>query len=149
MNSPRHTARALVISDEQLLLIERWRPAKHYFSIPGGGIEPGETPSQTAVREVLEETGCLIKLDRKLYILNCGDGSRHHIYLASHLQGEPHLPEDSPEFQLHDPNNRFQPVWLPLEQLASAPFNIWAPIASQLQHDLRAGFRPQVLALND
>lgn len=32
---------------------------KHgYYKIPGGGIEPGETPQIAAVRETKEETGC-------------------------------------------------------------------------------------------
>lgn len=34
--------------------------------LPGGGQDPGETPELAAIREVLEECGCTIKLGQRL-----------------------------------------------------------------------------------
>ena len=42
-------------SDGRILLIRR--TDNNYWSIPGGGVEPGESVSQAAAREVMEETG--------------------------------------------------------------------------------------------
>jgi 8-oxo-dGTP pyrophosphatase MutT (NUDIX family) len=36
------------------------RTAGHWWELPGGGIEPGESYQQTAVREIAEETGLVI-----------------------------------------------------------------------------------------
>ncbi len=46
------------MSDERLLMVLRGRgPGVGKWSIPGGRVEPGETPEQAVVREVMEETG--------------------------------------------------------------------------------------------
>ena len=42
-------------SDGRILLIRR--TDNNYWSIPGGGLEPGESLSQAVAREVMEETG--------------------------------------------------------------------------------------------
>lgn len=145
--TPRHTARGIVIKDGKLLLMERWRPGKHYFSVPGGGIEPGETAEMAVVRELAEETGCEVDIDRLLYVLKFADGTDHSIFLCSHISGEPHLPEDSPEALLNDPDNRFEPTWVPLTDLAQTNFLVWQDVKTQLLHDLEHGFPEKPLTL--
>ena len=49
---------AIVIHEGRYLLIRRGRPpAKDLFAFPGGRGEPGESPAETALRELREETG--------------------------------------------------------------------------------------------
>ncbi|MEK6220788.1 MAG: NUDIX hydrolase, partial [Chloroflexota bacterium] len=36
------------------------------WTLPGGRIDPGETPQEAAVRESQEETGYLIKIERQI-----------------------------------------------------------------------------------
>ncbi len=147
MKSPRHTARAIILHDNKLLLIERWRGNLHYFSIPGGGIESGETPEQTVVREVAEETSCVVTVDRLLYVMTTDAGSRHHIFLCNYQSGTPHLPKSSPEFRNAKPNNRFSPLWREADTLPQTPFLIWKPVADRLIRDLQQGFDPDVVSL--
>ena len=146
--NPRHTARAIVMSEDRLLLMERWRPGKHYFSIPGGGIEADEAAEQTVVRELAEETGCQVRPDRLLYTLKLPDGTEHYIFLCTYLSGEPHLPADSPEARMHNPDNRFKPGWVGLADLESLDYMVWKPVMLRLQYDLVHGLpdTPQQLA---
>ena len=148
MKSPRHTARGIVIHEGKLLLIERWRGKMHYFSIPGGGIEEGEVPEETVVREIAEETSCVVTVERPLYSFITEVGSQHHIFLCSYQSGVPHLPETSPEFLHSKPNNKFAPTWLDLAELPNAPFLIWKPIADRLKKDLANGYAEGVVSLS-
>jgi ADP-ribose pyrophosphatase YjhB (NUDIX family) len=53
---------ALIIRRNSILLVQRARnPLKGYWSLPGGLIEPGETIEAALKREVLEETGLIVR----------------------------------------------------------------------------------------
>lgn len=53
----RVAAYALIERRGELLLTHWRRGRMHGWTLPGGGIEPGEDPRDTVVREVKEETG--------------------------------------------------------------------------------------------
>ncbi len=148
---PRHTARAIVTHNNKLLLMERWRPGKHYFSVPGGGIEPGETPEQAVVRELAEETSCVVRPVRLLYLVRFEDQTEHSVFLCDYISGEPHLPADAPEAIEQHTDNRFKPGWVALQDLPTTPFLVWEPVKTQLLYDLEHGFSesPQTLARKD
>ena len=51
-----------VLPDERILLVEDSQPDREtILSAPSGRIEEGETPEETATRELLEETGYKVK----------------------------------------------------------------------------------------
>lgn len=53
-----------VVLQEDRLLMSLWDgPAHPVWTLPGGGMEPEETPEQACVREIEEETGFLSALD--------------------------------------------------------------------------------------
>ncbi|THV25720.1 NUDIX hydrolase [Peteryoungia ipomoeae] len=58
MTEPRLASSAIVERAGRYLLIRRANPpAADLYAFPGGRAEPGETPEQTALRELQEETG--------------------------------------------------------------------------------------------
>ena len=56
----------VVTATGRVALIERRRQGLHYWAVPGGGIEPGESPEEAARREVHEELGLDVVLDREV-----------------------------------------------------------------------------------
>jgi 8-oxo-dGTP diphosphatase len=64
----RHTrvaAYALCIQDNRLLLAHYVGPhSEQHWTLPGGGVEHGEDPFDAVVREVFEETGFHVRVDR-------------------------------------------------------------------------------------
>lgn len=58
MSEPRPASSAIVRRGDRYLLVRRINPpSADMFAFPGGRAEPGETPEQTALRELYEETG--------------------------------------------------------------------------------------------
>ncbi|GAB3192242.1 NUDIX hydrolase [Nesterenkonia suensis] len=55
---------AVITDDQGRMLLPHWRDEGigTGWTLPGGGMEPGEHPADTAVREVLEETGYDVEL---------------------------------------------------------------------------------------
>jgi 8-oxo-dGTP diphosphatase len=52
-----------VVCDERGLLLAHWREGAYGgWTLPGGGLEPGEHPEQTVAREVHEETGYTVSV---------------------------------------------------------------------------------------
>lgn len=73
---------------EQILLVKR-RDIP-LFVLPGGGIEQSETPEEAAVREVWEETGLSIRLEKKYaeyYPINCL-AAHTHLFMGTVVSGE-------------------------------------------------------------
>lgn len=50
---------------------------REVWELPGGLIDPGETPRQAADRELLEESGCTARNTRWLGVVEVNDGRPH------------------------------------------------------------------------
>lgn len=80
-------ARAIVYdpSKEAVLLVKK--AGAKFWHLPGGGQENGETNTECAVRETLEETGLQVVVDRLLYVQELHDTDRIivEIFWLGHL----------------------------------------------------------------
>ena len=104
---------ACVLHEGQVLLVAveggRW-------SLPGGGIEPGETAAGAAVREAWEEVGAHVVAEGQPFSITSPDyGETSQIVLARLLRQEP-----SPEGRGHRWVDPTQARWCDDFQLAPA-----------------------------
>lgn len=58
----------VTIKDDKILLVKSKYGEKTFWIVPGGGIEFEETAEECGVREVKEETGLDIKIEKFLYL---------------------------------------------------------------------------------
>lgn len=53
----RLAARAVILREGRLLLVNAWKGRTHLWCAPGGGVEAHQSLAEALVREVFEETG--------------------------------------------------------------------------------------------
>lgn len=108
----RDRAGALIIRERRLLTYFFKNDGKEYWRIPGGGIEPNETPEHAAQRELREELDLPIAIRRQF-----GPYFRPHksewYFLAETFSAK--LPSDNAAA----PEAFGKIKWLPLQNLAA------------------------------
>ena len=78
------TAAIFDLERQKMLLTQRSDNGR--WCLPGGHMEPGESAEEACMREVLEETGLQVRIDRLIgvyssphFVLEYPDGQREHI----------------------------------------------------------------------
>jgi 8-oxo-dGTP diphosphatase len=109
---PILAASAAVFRDNRALIIRRARaPLLGHFSLPGGGVEVGETLAAALARELMEEVGIeaeIIAFNRHVEaIFRDGNRIRTHFVIASFvarwIRGEPRLSDEVDAIEWIDP----------------------------------------------
>lgn len=109
---------AIVIKDDNVLLMWRKSNGKEYYVFPGGGVKENESVEEAVLREVREETSLEIKIGKLLYHHHYINDSDQFFYLCSHVSGEPELGDSNEkEDMAKDESNFYQPLWIEVEKL--------------------------------
>lgn len=109
-------ASAIIVKNDQVLLIHRKKEGREYWVFPGGGVEDGETKEQAVIREVKEETSldvtdCVFSFDHK-----DNKGDLHPVFICRVEDGEPEFAPDAPELLINSHDNWYHPEWISLEK---------------------------------
>ncbi|MFN8486702.1 MAG: NUDIX hydrolase [Caldilineaceae bacterium] len=102
-----------ILHNSCLLLVRQTYRGNTFWTFPGGKVEPGEEPEQTAVREVEEETNLRVKAKSLLYqgVRKNGEGT-YYCYLGKIIGGEARLGCDP---ELHELR------WFPIQEIKDHP----------------------------
>ncbi|GEM_PF-849739 len=107
----RQRAGALIIHNRKLLTYHLRKEKKEYWRIPGGGIEPDETPEQAAQRELHEELGLTIAIRRQFGPYFRSNKNEWYFLAETNLEKLPVDHSEAPEYPC-------KVRWLPVEKLA-------------------------------
>lgn len=104
-SKPAVAVGAVVFHRERVLLVKRGNPPSlGEWAIPGGSVELGETLQQAAEREILEETGVIIRAGEPVFCFDAivrepsGKVRFHYVItdvLADYVGGEPVANDDA------------------------------------------------------
>jgi len=121
----RVSARAVVVHEGNLLL--NCFGNGLYYNFPGGGIEENETALEAVVREVLEESGLAVEVEKHLFTLefepsrhNDANGNVHHIsvfFKCNLIGGADITPPTHPDTNPLDRSITSAAKWVPVSEL--------------------------------
>lgn len=137
----RRAVRAIVVRDGKILLIHRNKFGSEYYTLPGGGIDAGETAEQALKREVQEECGFTVLSARPIFVEEAGNPfGTQYIYLCEVEGQEPQLAPHSAEAKIHAMGqNLYTPKWVSLKELPQIQFRSEA-LKTTILHAQKVGY---------
>lgn len=115
-----YRAAIVLIENRQIALIERHRQGQHYFTFPGGHVDPGEMPEQAAVRETAEELGLKVVIKRLLAEI-WWHGKPQYYYLVETIGGAFGTGTGEEILRPHPEKGTYRPLWTPVRGLLDLP----------------------------
>ena len=88
-----------------------------YWTLSKGGVDEGETPEQTAIREIKEETNLDAEIDYLLFEFESDVFKRHEsFFVMKNIKGKEKIGE--PEISWENESNKYKLEWIELAKLS-------------------------------
>jgi 8-oxo-dGTP diphosphatase len=111
--NPKTAAISFITHEDRLLLVQRrYEPGAGKWGLPGGFVENGEHPAQTARREAAEETGLEIEIAGLLDVFYVENGVITIAYAGRYLGGTPSAADDVQDARWYTRDNLPELVFL-------------------------------------
>lgn len=113
----RNRSVAIVVRDRKILMERVFYFGREFFTVPGGGIEDGETPEQAALRELKEECGVDGTILRPLTVQYKLEGNAEYSFEVS-------IPKDQEPITGYDPEETSdnpplkEVLWMRLDEIS-------------------------------
>ena len=133
-NTSRIRVAAVILRDDEILLIRHVRDNETYWLLPGGGVEYGETLSEALKRELMEEASIEIEVGHLIMVNDSipTDKRRHivNLYFTAEIIGG--------EMKLNVDERMAELKFMPLSELADLTF--YPDTRNELLSAIREGF---------
>lgn len=113
----RSRAVCIVVREGKILMEKVFYFGRYFYTVPGGGIEAGETPEQAAIRELNEECGLTGTIVRPLSVLYKADGEEYSFEVSIPDDQEPILGYDPEEAGVDNPPLK-EVLWMSLKEIS-------------------------------
>jgi len=129
---------AVLVHEGRVLLIRRGKePLRGRWVVPGGTVEVGETLQEALVREIVEETGLVVRPREVVAVFDRierdGEGVRYHYviidYLCEYVSGTPRAASDAEDVAFVSPDE------LPAYQLPEKALEVVLDAFRRVQGD--------------
>lgn len=111
----RKSARAVLLNERGEISLQF--VGKHnFYKLPGGGVEIGESPEEALKREILEEVGCDIEIDKPLGVTIEYRNSQNIIHISYCFLCKIKGKMNKPEYTEEEIRDGYESVWKALDE---------------------------------
>ncbi|MBO7341014.1 MAG: NUDIX domain-containing protein [Lachnospiraceae bacterium] len=109
---------AIVVRDGKILMERVFYFGREFFTVPGGGIEEGETPEQAVIRELKEECGLDGTIVKKLATIHKENDSAEYSFEVEVSEDQEAITGYDPEEEGSENPPLREVLWLSLNEIS-------------------------------